>query len=379
MPYCGLPAATRGQVEAGFRAGRSPDVVAVTEPGVSVRTGPAAWPSADDDGAAVGLALVGERVRPGRLPTGTTLDAVAPTLAAAVGLDRPFPEVRSGEALDVVEPGDVAPLIVVIVWKGAGSGEMTTLGDLGGAVTMDARAGSLPADAAAIVTTMGTGGVPSQHGITGTDLRADDGSVVPAFGPGAPLPVIASLAEDLDESTGQRSRIALVADASTDRGLIGGAWYPGADDDEVIVGSPRPAEEVAALLASGYGADTTPDMIGVTLAGPAAAMARDTRSIVTAVGPGAMVAVAGTGASAPARATPAAAVTRDLTASLGAPAGLIEAPAAGGLFLDADVASASELSTAEVADALAVQAGAGGGRRFADAAPGYSVTLAGYC
>lgn len=199
-----------------------------------------------------------------------------------------------------------------------------------------------------------------------------------AFTPGAPTPVIASLAEDLDEATGQRSLIGLVADATADRGLIGGHWYPGADRDTVIIGSNRPADEVLRLVRSGYGSDEIPDLIGVTLAGPVHELTSITADIVDAVGDRAVVAVAGTG-RAEREATRGAVVAADLTAAVGAPRNLIEDLAAGGVFLDAGVASMTGTTTTQVADAMAEQTTPQGGRRFADAAPGFSVVLAGYC
>ena len=67
-----------------------------------------------------------------------------------------------------------------------------------------ATAGSLPLDPTAVETTIGTGGLPSQHGITGTWVRNAQGRLVRAFGPGAPTPVIAALGDDLDQRDGRR-------------------------------------------------------------------------------------------------------------------------------------------------------------------------------
>ena len=46
----------------------------------------------------VSLEIAGSGIRAGRLPPDASLDDLAPTLAAAMGIERPHPEVRSGEA-----------------------------------------------------------------------------------------------------------------------------------------------------------------------------------------------------------------------------------------------------------------------------------------
>ena len=112
-----------------------------------------------------------------------------------------------------------------------------------GAGTLVASTGSLPLDPAATLATLGTGGLPSQHGITGSFVRNETGEVVAAFGTGAPVPVIATLADDLDAPSSpgvrspyeQRPVISLVATDDRDRGLIGGDWYENHDSDRVIL------------------------------------------------------------------------------------------------------------------------------------------------
>ncbi|HYJ60378.1 MAG TPA: hypothetical protein VE032_02810 [Actinomycetota bacterium] len=381
VPFCGLPEETRRLIVAGYRAGRSPEVLGTTAAGSGVRTSSTPWPSMND-AVAVPLAFVGERIVGRRLPDGVTLDDVAPTLARAAALDRPFPEVRSGTPIPgVLAPGAPARLLVIVAWKGIGAhGAGTRVDDLfpRGAATRRAGTGSVPLDPTAVLTTIGTGGVPAQHGVTGTLVRGEHG-VTRAFGPDAPIPVIAGLAEDLDEATGQRARIALVADAPDDRGLVGGDWYPGADRDDVIVDDRHADATVRRLIAAGYGADEVPDLIAVSLEGPVGRLVKLTDAIVTAVGPRAIVAVAGTGDAALPEATPGATVAAGVVADLGAPPTLIEGVAGDGLFLDPSVAAAADVGAARAADALAAQAGPTGGPRFADAAPGFSVALAGYC
>ena len=127
-------------------------------------------------------------------------------------------------------------LVVQVVWKGVGSADLeahphawpflrATIDQGGG--TLEGTTGSLPLDPTATLTTIGTGGLPTQHGITGTIIRGDDGDVAPAWGAGAPGSVIATLADDLDRDTDQRALIAGVLSSRSDRGIIGDGWYRG--------------------------------------------------------------------------------------------------------------------------------------------------------
>src|SRR5918997_165446 len=60
VPFCSLPEGTRAALERGFRAGRSPDVLAVAR--VPLRGAPA-WPRADGAGATVPVVFSGTGVR----------------------------------------------------------------------------------------------------------------------------------------------------------------------------------------------------------------------------------------------------------------------------------------------------------------------------
>ena len=90
-------------------------------------------------------------------------------------------------------------------------------GELGSPAGL-ATAGSLPLDPTAVESTIGTGGLPSQHGITGTWVRNTQGRLTRAFGPGAPPPVIASLGDDLDAATAGRAKIGLIRTTPGRRG-----------------------------------------------------------------------------------------------------------------------------------------------------------------
>ena len=203
--------------------------------------------------------------------------------------------------------------------------------------------------------------------------------MAPAFGPSAPIPVVATLAEDLDEDMDQRARVALVATSPLDRGLIGGDWYPDADRDDVVIDGGSPVRSVARFLTAGYGQDRIPDVIAVSLEGPLGRSVAVTDRIASLVGPGTIVAVMGTGAASDPAATTGPTVAEDLVAALGAPASLVEGIAGDGLFLDPAVAARADVGAARAADAVATQTEQDGDLRFADAAPGFSVDLAGYC
>jgi hypothetical protein len=119
----------------------------------------------------------------------------------------------------------------------------------------------------ATLTTIGTGGLPFQHGITGSFVRNDDGRVVEAFGEDAPVPVIASLADDLEHAD-PRTLVGLVVARQRDRGLVGGGWYTDQEPVDIVVGTGAAVPiAVAFQLSSGYGADDMPDILGITLDG----------------------------------------------------------------------------------------------------------------
>jgi hypothetical protein len=393
VPFCSLPPAFRELAVAGFRDGRSPDVMAATTATGAVWTaedGRIRWPAAGDAAPQVPIAFLGPEIRSGSLPSGITVDRIAPTLEVLLGAHRPFPSVRSGTAIEGIDGQGRSPLGVVIVWKGVGTDDLRAASgswpwlrgviDGSGAGTLEGGSGSLPVDPVATLTTIGTGGLPYQHGITGAWLHADDGHVVRAWGPRAPIPVIATFAEDLDHAAHEQAQVGLVATSPSDRGLIGGTWYPGADRDLVLTTS-HPAGAVRRLLDDGFGADGQPDLLGVVLRGPVGSMDRTTRDIVDVIRaqvPDATFAITATGSGTPlAGSVPADAVARQLQASLHAPVVTTSTP--GGLFLDERRVASSGIGADAVASALLERSAPGGGALFADAYPAYAVALARYC
>jgi nucleotide-binding universal stress UspA family protein len=289
----------------GYREGRSPDVLAVadgtpiyTEPdGTSLRE---PWPAVGAIDTRVPIAIAGAGII-GGVPVrdGTTLDDIAPTLAAAIGFDRPFPNVRSGTAIPGVTGGGAATLVVEIVWKGVGTADLDGhrsdwryLASMmhRGVGTADGSTGSLPLDPTATITTIGTGGLPMDHGITGSYVRNDKGDVVAAFGEHGPVPVITTLADDLDAPAttelaspfDQRPNVALVATSTQDRGLVGGAWYPGHDHDGFAIADGKDTVAAAERFLADDGTDDAPDVLGVVLQGSVASMDARTKAIVEA-------------------------------------------------------------------------------------------------
>jgi hypothetical protein len=401
IPFCPLPDALKADLAAGFREGRSPDVFAVTQ-GTIVRGGtdPAEasvpWPSvgaAEETGVPIVFSGTGVDTS-AVVPGGTGLDQVAPTISDVIGFRRPFPGVRAGVAVNGVASGAHPRLVLEIALKGIGTrdiraarGSWPFLESLlhDGAGTLHGTTGSLPLDPAATLTTIGTGGLPSQHGITGSYVRNDDGDVVRAWGDGAPLSVIATLPDDLDEKTGERTMVGLLATAETDRGLIGGNWYPEHDRDAITVSSGAGSVEAASgILAQGFGRDEVPDILGVVLAGQGADAG--IRQIVDlahrASGGSLLVVVAGTGTY---DVHPGAAdiagsnVVRQVEDLVEGEAPIVQQAVAGGLFLDQATLAAEQISGDAAVQALLRVTAPGGQPLMADEFQGFAVSFARYC
>jgi hypothetical protein len=365
-----------------------------------------AWPSSDLDAARVPIVFAGEGVVGTPIPEGTTLTSIAPTLAAIIDFERPFPEVRSGEAIDGVA-GDPSPrLLLQVILKGVGSDDLEAEPDAWpflrglmdeGAATMDADTGSLPLDPAAVISTVGTGGSPSQHGITGEFVRTDEGRLVRAFADEAEPPVIATLADDLDEELGQRPLVGLVGTTATDRGATGGKWYGSSSDvDEVVMARGDQVTPAVEMLSSDsaereragrvggsvdFGADNVPDLMSVVMDGDIERMDRNLKRIVAAAddaADGSVALVVTATGSLPStdefvRGTE---IASDLDAAVGEQ--VTEAAVPGGLFLDQSVLTDLELSEDVVINELERLRGPGG-YLFEDVFPAIAVTFARYC
>jgi hypothetical protein len=401
IPFCPLPDALKADLAAGFREGRSPDVFAVTQ-GTIVRGGtdPAEasipWPSvgaAEDTGVPIVFSGTGVDTTT-TVPDDTGLDQVAPTISDVIGFKRPFPGVRAGVAVNGVASGAHPRLVLEIALKGIGTrdveaarGSWPFLESLlhDGVGTLRGTTGSLPLDSAATLTTIGTGGLPSQHGITSSYVRNDNGDVVPAWGDGAPLSVIATLPDDLDEKTGERAMIGLVATNESDRGLTGGNWYPDHDRDAITVSNDAGSVAAAGdILRQGFGGDEVPDILGVVLAG-AGADAR-IRQIVDlarrASGGSLLVVVAGTGTTGTGRGTAeitGSSVVDDVEGFVEGDAPIVAEAVPGGLFLDQATLAGEQISGDAAVQALLRVTTPDGQRMMADAFQGFAVSFARYC
>jgi hypothetical protein len=392
-PFCALPADLRALITAGTYEGRSPDALGVA--GSTVVTSDVGsgiqvpWPSEGQAAAAtVPLLFLGEGIRTGEFHPTVGLDQIDPTLEPLLGLSRPHPEVRSGDAIPgVVTSGRTTPLVVVIVWKSLGTPDiedantpwLDRTANLSGSTTDEpgiaaglATPGSLPLDPTAVETTIGTGGVPSEHGITGTWVR-NEGRLTRAFGTGAPPPVIATLGDDLDRASEGRALIGLIRSTAGDAGLTGDAWYgtgPIRDTTEHIRAD-VPAQ-VTGFLDRGWGDDATPDLLAVPLSGGASSDDRATSRIVddvlTAV-PDATIVVTATGSLAAPDAIEASTPPGADLPSRGV--------AAGGFFVDRT--AASTITAQDVVDGMRAQTAPDGVALYTDAFASYAVRFGRYC
>lgn len=375
-PFCRLPADVRRQLIDGHQDGRSPDVFAVARREGSLRVDGAPWPGIQAHVAAVPAIISPAPDAAG----GLRLDQIAPTIASLIGLKRAHPEVRSGDPIPIRPGPDRYRAVLVIGIKGWGDlaaapDAVRALRDAG--VAVEAAAGSTPADPAALFTTVGTGGLPRQHGITGSALRDADGMVRLAWGPRAPTSVIATLADDLDEVSDQDATVAMVAHASTDRGLIGDGWYVDSDRDTFVV-EPHPQRAAQAFELIVRDADRTAVYaltvdVGAGRRRVNDAIERSLRAVERVSGGRFATVVVGTGA----RPRPAM-DEHELIDALGGAGELVERTVAGGFFLDQEAlvrTGASEDVVVEALKALEVD----GRRLFADVFTGISLAFGRYC
>jgi hypothetical protein len=319
---------------------------------------------------------------------------VAPTIADIAAFRRPHPNVRSGRPVDGVSSGSDPPrLILEVVWKGVGSGDLEAaagewpfLDSLlrRGAGTLDGRVGFLPLDPAAALATLGTGGLPREHGITGTLVRDGD-RVVRAWSPDAPFSVISTLPDDLDEVLARRPRIGLVGIDPADRGIIGGNWYLRNDRDDVSFRSGEPKSQAATaseLLERRYGTDDIPDLMAVVMRGRLAALDSGLRRLMRTAtrvsGGSVLVVVTATGSESPRRSSFAASRLRaEVEGILGQT--LIDSLVVGGLFVDQTAVADSGTTDEQILGALRAVRTARGERVLADVFPGLAISLARYC
>jgi hypothetical protein len=404
VPFCPLDAKLRKLIANGYREGRSADVLGVAgDVPIFTELGGTriAWPSANAD-TRVPVVFWGAGVASGAaVPRNVGLDRIAPTVSEILAFDRPFPDVRSGERIEGVAARTRSRprLVLLIAWASTGTADLeddpngwpylrTLMND--GVGTMDAVTGSLPLDPAATLTTIGTGGLPSQHGITGSFVRNDvsgshAGEVHEAFAEDAPVHVIATLADDLEEHADPRTLVGLVAADERDRGLVGGGWYPGQDPVDVVFGDTAAAPlAVDVDLESGYGADAVTDLIGVVLHGRIHRLDRLTGEIVRsaerATNRSVLVVVAGTGTSERHRlAIPDMTLVNAVEDAVPGTRRVVEAAVAGGMYLDQAVLTETGVPGRAAADAMFDVTGSNGETMMVDAFQGFAVSFSRYC
>lgn len=409
-PFCSLPEEMRRKISVSTRDGRSGDLLAVSKRdslvgGSAFARSPLLprWPSLERPTDTVPIVMSGPGIGPGAtFPADTGLDDVAPTISKILGFARPHPEVRSGEPVQAVVAGGTSPrLVVMVAWKGVGAVDLATapdswphLADLmaAGAGTLEAENRSLSSDPAAALTTLGTGGVPSEHGITGSLVRNEEAELVGAWSRGSPVNVIATLAEDLDEEMDQKPVVALVGSEAPDRGLIGGDWHVEADRDLVsMLPAPSSAEAIAVqaeqlLRRTRLGRDDVPDLLAVSQQGTVEGLDRQLDRIVRAaretVGEHVLFVVAGTGSadrSLGSTDLTSGRLLRLLETAVPGRERVIEAVGPGELFLDQDLLAARGMSDEVVLDALSKLRDRSGEKLFADAFPSITVTFGRFC
>ncbi len=403
VPFCSLPAGLRDRIAAGYRESRSPDILAVTRADVRLSGGTAwdrfvdaPWPTVGTRVPKLPLLFYGTGVAAGtRIPAGIGLDDISPTVAEIIGFDIPHPEVRSGRPIAAVANGERPRLVVIVLLKGFRPGmdilARRTLSRYAadGAVSPEIDPGSLPLDRAALIATIGTGGLPFQHGTTGTIVRDDDGKLTTSWSKGFPGTVIATLSDDLDEVMRQRPKIGLVAGDLSDKGVVGGNWYVDVDKDEFALPRdphPRFALRLAeSMLLDGFGDDDVPDVLAVGLQGSFfprrsddldAAVGNLWRMAERASRGSATLVVTGL-PRAVRRDLPVGDVVRDLHQAVDARVVLRAVP--GGFFLDQSVLSREHLTKDQVVSAFRKLKAPGGDPLFADVFPGIAVSLGEFC
>jgi arylsulfatase A-like enzyme len=183
----------------------------------------------------------------GEVDRPATLGDVAPTLAVLLKGTfrtedgRTLPEVARFEAS--LLRTDSPRLVVVVVWDGGGWNVLRQWPDAwpnlkramsGGVSYTDAIVGSSPSVTPSVHTTIGTGVFPWKHGITGINVRDENGDVVDAFyrGESSHLLEVPTLAERWDELQENRALIGMIGYEPWHLGMIGqGAERPGGDKD----------------------------------------------------------------------------------------------------------------------------------------------------
>jgi Type I phosphodiesterase / nucleotide pyrophosphatase len=196
---------------------------------------------------------------PVSVPGEPTLADIAPTLAEL--LQTPFPLDRPGRTIDEAllpaeQRADPPKAILTVVWDGGGWDVLNTWPDAWpfmrklmeeGTLIENAIVGSSPSVTPAVHATIGTGTFPKEHTIVDIPWRQDADNVVGAFAQKTPDHLaVPTLADMYDQTTGNVSKIGMLAYKSWHLGMIGhGSYMEGGDKDIAVI-----AEKTAGNLVS---------------------------------------------------------------------------------------------------------------------------------
>lgn len=177
-----------------------------------------------------------------------TLADIAPTVAELLGAE--WPDDRPGRPLlEALVPAgkreDTPRLVVTLIWDGAGWNVLdawprswrylAALMERGTSV-LGATVGSSPSVTPSAHATIGTGAWPRDHGIVDIPLR-DGGRVVDSFEDLTPEYLeLPTLADRFDLATGNRAKVAMLAEDGWHLGMMGrGAYASGGDKDIALM------------------------------------------------------------------------------------------------------------------------------------------------
>jgi hypothetical protein len=198
--------------------------------------------------------------------------------------------------------------------------------------------------------------------------------------------VISALGDDLDQASNGAARIGLVGTDPSDRGIIGGLWYQGADDDQTAyVPAARQVAAVRGMLSSGYGADAQTDILAVVMRDSLRHMDSELRDVVAMADRAARgaltVVVAGTGSTTRTgdADVPLARVLAPVEAAVPGSSPAVAGAVAGGIFLDQATMAEADVTSNVAVQALQRERAPDGGSLMADAFPSFAVSFGKYC
>ena len=247
----------------------------------------------------VPIVFFGAGVRPGALPTGTALDAIAPTLESITGFRRAHPEVRTGEAIDGRRDRGTRRALARRDDRVEGPRHLRPRAEPHG-VAVPAASAARPAREPSRAPPAPCRSTPpprSPRSAPEGDRRAtasraprcveDDGEVAVAWSTPGAGSVIATFADDLDHDSGGRARVAAIVTDPVDRGIVGNGWYLDAVDDDTTIRADDPARsatKAAAIVASDdLGGDEVTDVLGVVLDGEVGRVDAATSAVVSSI------------------------------------------------------------------------------------------------